>query len=298
VRFTKKNKSQQSERRVVTQQTRQPVFSYRSARHDKDRIHDRSVLDDIDMEHREPVKKTHWYKKPLQYSAIVLVVVIVLLGATYVKVLGDVTVVGGGSNPATVRSYGDTMTASLRSSWMNRTFLLLDRSRISDDLMRQHPEVQNASYSYSPFTQQLDVKVSLNKAILRVSSQGQIYVADVKGRIVENAPGDINALPLVVDADNRTYKKGDIAFTTKEINYIYNIIEQARNKNLEVDNLSLQHGATELYVTFKDVKYTVKFSLDNDPRISFGNFIVARDKSGDQPKEYVDVRVVDRVYIK
>lgn len=296
---TKKSERQGSirNRDIDVHKNDQHVFSYRSARNDVDRAHDRQSADKIAYEelHARP-KKSY---KFIKIITVLIVVIAALFGVTFIRGVSSVAVVGGGANIEAVRKYTLTAdTISRQQPLMHRSFLTLNKELITNGIRQEYPEIQTIDYSYSPFTQKIAMKVTVSKPLLRVQSVDIIRVVDSNGRIIENTYGDINTLPLVIDADNRDYKKGDLAFTSKELNYIYNIQAQAAAKELEIESLTLVYGATELYVKFKDLSYIVKFALDSDPRISFGTFIVARDKSGDKPNEYIDVRVVDRAYIK
>jgi cell division septal protein FtsQ len=304
MQILKKKKTKKSEKQnpvrnrdIDVHKNDQHVFSYRSARNDVDRAHDRQSADKIAYEelHAKP-KKSNKFMKTVSF---IVMVIAVLFGVTFIRGVSNVVIVGGGANTEAVKQYALTADGlSRQQPVIHRSFLTLNKELITNSLRQEYPEIQSADYSYSPFTQKIAVKVNISKSLLRVQSADIISVVDSNGRIIENTYGDINALPLLIDADNRDYKKGDLAFTSKELNYIYNIQAQAAAKELEIESLTLVYGATELYVKFKDLSYIVKFALDSDPRISFGTFIVARDKSGDKPSEYIDVRVVDRAYIK
>ncbi|MEK7625818.1 MAG: hypothetical protein AAB423_00475 [Patescibacteria group bacterium] len=271
------------------------VYSYRSARKDNERQFDRDT---------QPKKESKFSQNPnslrlkrvFRVVSALLILMFIIFLVSYVKSVGKLTI-SEGSNTAKQQGYKEVIDEQLKSNPINKNFWLIDQSTITEKLKDKYPEVQSVSYSYSIFDQVINIRVIISQPLLALSSNGNTYQVDSRGRVVEESYSG-NTLITLIDGDNREYKKGDFALVTANLNYIHNIVEQSKARSFAIERMSIEHGATELYVKYLNDKYFVKYSLLNDPRLSFGTYVVAKEKAGQTPTEYIDVRVVDRAYIK
>ena len=271
------------------------VYSYRSARKDNDRQYGRET--DQDRQSKLPNEsKFTAFKKLAKVFIVTSAVVFILCAISYVKAVGTLTI-DDGSNKSKKDAYTRTINDQLKLSLQNKNFWLIDQDKITNKLKSDFPEIQKVAYNYSLMNREVNVQIIISQPVLVLSSVGNNYLIDSRGRVVEESYSS-SGLATLIDGDNREYKKGDLALLTDNINYIDNILAQSKAKNYVVERLSIEHGATELYVKYKGFNYFVKYSLQEDPRISFGTFEVAKEKSGQTPTEYIDVRVADRAYIK
>lgn len=270
------------------------VYSYRSARKDNDRQFDRDTQTGSNTNSSKG--KSTRLRKIARVILILFVLAFIVFLLSYLRGVGRLSI-SEGSNTSKQQGYKEVIDNQLKSNPMNKNFWLVNQTAITDRLKEKYPEVQSVSYSYSIFDQVINVRVIISQPLLALSSNGNNYQIDSRGRVIEDTYSG-GKLTELVDGDNREYKKGDFALVTSNLNYINNIVEQSKAKNLKIEKMSIEHGATELYVKYVNDKYFIKYSLLNDPRLSFGAFIVAREKSGQTPAEYIDVRVVDRAYIK
>lgn len=290
----KRNKPNQTKRSPQLGGNENQVYSYRSARNDHQRQFDREET--YEERQSDSVAKIR-IKKIFRLVLAVSIMALLIFALSYVSKINQVEISNGGSNREKQQQYTDNLNTQLSQNVLNKNFWLIDQSKMTDELKKSFPEVQDATYNYSIFRHDINVKVVVSQPAFVLESAGNKYLVDSKGRVVDENYS-VGGVVVIIDADNVGYKKGDLALTSANLNYIHNIIEQSKAKNIEIEKISLEHGATELFVKYKGNNYFVKFGLANDPRISFGTFIVARDKSGQAPTEYIDVRVPDRAYIK
>lgn len=271
------------------------VYSYRSARSDNDRQFNRESEKTKESKLPKNNKFTR-IKRVMKVTSALALAVAVLCAISYVQSVGTLSV-SDGSNKAKQKLYTDNINDQLRSNTLNKNFWFINQDSFTGKLKAQYPEVQSVSYNYSIIDRVVNIRVEISQSVFILSSAGNNYLIDSRGRVIEeNVSG--SDLITVIDGDNREYKKGDLALLTGNLNYVNNIMKQSQAKNLSIEKISIEHGATELYVKYVGDKYFVKYSLLSDPRLSFGAYFVAKEKSGQTPTEYIDVRVADRAYIK
>ncbi len=271
------------------------VYSYRSARSDNDRQFNR----ESEKTKESKLPKNNRFvrlKRAFKVTLFLALVIIVLCAISFVESVGTLSV-SDGSNKTKQKLYTDNINAQLKSSTINKNFWFINQDSFTNKLKAEYPEVQKVSYNYSLIDRVVNIKVEISQPVIVLSSAGSSYLVDSRGRVIEDNVSTSD-FTTVVDGDNREYKKGDLALLTDNLNYVNNIIKQSQAKNLSIEKISIEHGATELYVKYTGDKYFVKYSLLGDPRLSFGTYMVAKEKSGQAPTEYIDVRVADRAYIK
>ncbi|MEK9196432.1 MAG: hypothetical protein AAB914_03630 [Patescibacteria group bacterium] len=271
------------------------VYSYRSARNDNDRQLGRESQKAKDAKLPQN-NRFSGIKKVFKVLVIIAIILIVLGGMSYVKSVGILSV-SDGSNKSKQQAYTDSINSQLKGSAMNKNFWFINQNRFTENLKKEFPEVQKVNYSYSLIDRVVNIQVQISQPVINLSSAGGLYLIDSRGRVIEENSQNSGLITLI-DGDNREYIKGELALLTNNLNFVNNIIKQSEAKNLTIEKLSIEHGATEMYVKYVGDSYFVKYSLFGDPRLSFGAYIVAREKSGQAPTEYIDVRVADRAYIK
>lgn len=96
---------------------------------------------------------------------------------------------------------------------------------------------------------------------------------------------------------------GDIVLPESTISFIDEVRFQFEQKGIDIDYLELPAVANELHLKPKDKDYIIKFNLQGNAREQAGVYFALIDRLVSDPglvspKEYVDVRVESRAFIK
>lgn len=258
-------------------------------------------------EQRPSQSKRIGWRALLMRTAILL---IIGLGLYSLFVSDDPTVVVGGSQEShgllkdkTV--YAEAAAELLDDSVLNRNKLTVDASGVAASLSEQFPELARASITLPLYGHEPTVHIqAFDPKLILVSGSGT-FLLDYQGRAIlptNQVPTlDRFKLPVVRDETGLDIELGDYALPERQVAFISEVSGQLRAKKTQVANISLPPGGGELIVQIKDSPYRVRFNLHDDAREGVGRYLAARDylKAQDRtPKNYIDVRVDDRVYYR
>jgi hypothetical protein len=236
-----------------------------------------------------------------------VVAVLVLMS---LRLTSDARIEITGSQSAQVFSRGQDVYAEAArkafSTTANGNKLSVDTDKISNDLLRQFPELEAASVSLPFIGAQPVVYVQpATPKLMLVTQDNGLYVLDSSGRalIAGNQASRLDALdvPVVVDESGLTIAAGKIALPRATVDFIDMVAFQLAQKKIKVTSYTLPAGTYELHVKPEGAGYYAKFNVYGNAREEVGAFIALREnliKQKKQPKEYIDVRVEGRAYYK
>jgi cell division septal protein FtsQ len=274
------------------------IYNYRSSRNETNRPYNRED---------EPGDKTMPSKRSyLKY--ILLAAVIISLG--YLLMLAPSAKVNLSGNSAIKRNgqvYEDVINRHLRQNASSYTKLTFDSEKLSKSIESEFPEVTEVKIALPLFNRHPKVEIVFSEpsVLMRVFGD-DTYILDGQGRaIVKESEASnriiINQLTHINDTSSQQVVLGKPALTEQQMNFIDETIRQAKSKKLAVEVINLAGGASQLNVKYKDVEYLVKYSFFANPRQSSGAYFAMRDKLNHDkktPKEYIDLRIPERAYIK
>jgi hypothetical protein len=108
-------------------------------------------------------------------------------------------------------------------------------------------------------------------------------------------------LLTIADQSELEITPGKGALPARDVAFIQQLIAQFDSKKIAVESLTLPPLARELHVKIKNQPYYVKFNLDADMQQQAGSYFAVIEKlTGEKgiPKEYIDVRVEEKVYYR
>lgn len=192
------------------------------------------------------------------------------------------------------------------ASIANNNKLTINTESVATQLKQQFPEVHAVSISLPFFGRQPTVYIQpATPQVVLATPNGQ-FILDSNGRALALAtsatvmPED-RPVPIVTDQSGLTFKKGDVALSSKSVSFITEIAGQLEAKQIKTETWTLPSAASELDVKVSGQPYTIKFNLQGEAREQAGTFLAARDqliRQGETPSSYVDVRVAGRAYYK
>ncbi|HZP55551.1 MAG TPA: hypothetical protein VFB03_02145 [Candidatus Saccharimonadales bacterium] len=185
----------------------------------------------------------------------------------------------------------------------NHTKLSFNSQSVVDTLKKQFPEITLVSVDVPLIGQKPKIKLNIAEPRLFVGDNNTKYVVDANGVAVGKSSDfpNIKDLPIVIDQTGFSIKTGEQILPADNIDFIKKLIAQANQAHVQVRSLTFPPRAQELDLKTIDKDYYVKFYMGSDVILQSGQFLAARhqfDQTGNQPKEYLDVRVPGRVYFK
>lgn len=189
--------------------------------------------------------------------------------------------------------------------FFNGNKLTVNAQKISADLRKQFPELQAVSISLPVIGNQpvVYIQPTIPELIL-VSSQG-MFLLDSNGRalISGNQVANLNEIdtPVVTDQSSLPLQVGQIALPRSTVAFVREVFEQLKAKGARASSLVLPPGTSELHVRLEGAGYYTRYNLHGNAREEVGAFLAVKarlDSERKTPREYIDVRVENKVYYK
>ena len=244
-------------------------------------------------------KSRHFLSKSLN-----VVLVIAILGCLiYSLTLSpQPKVVTSSTAYRTAKTYSDAA-AKQFDPLKNRTKPTLDEQAIAGNLIRQFPEVTQATVSVPVFGQKPIVRLDISPPSFVISSGSERYIVDRAGIAVgsELRLPAVKNLPLVDDQSGYKISVGSQVLSIGSVSFINQLVAQAKISKVTISNITLPPLAQELDLKTSDKPYYTKFFLGGDPSIQIGQFLAARHQfaaNHQDPTQYLDVRVAGKIYFK
>jgi len=250
---------------------------------------------------------TSRFKKILVNVEVLAVIVTVVGVVVYYSLLGSTPEViirqtATGIPIRTPQVYRTIAQDAVGTSWRNKDKITLDRNGIAATIQKQAPEVKSMTVRASLLGRRPIIDMTVKTAILRIVRGSTMNVLTDDGQLIAVNNGDFASLPLVRDASGLAFDAGNKLLTTAAVANIQMLETYfASESNLKLASLELPPAANEIWARLENQPYYVKFTLDENPRVAFGELLATiknlKDK-GITPAEYVDVRVEEKVFYK
>lgn len=296
MRFVRRKKNSNSERRSqVTGVPKASSYHYSARRMDSQKTSDRQVALSDNRQNKWGIRLLIGLTAVLSAFGFLLLIG-TLTGTPSIKLANQ-------NNLQNSDTYKQSVANILGSSVLNRSKLTLDRQKIINDLKQSYPSITSVRIDTPLLSRNVQVTVESSEPALRLASGGKVYVLSDDGRVIgedglESAKDD---LPLIEDKSSVTITTGKPALTSQQVLYIKEVIAQSKSRGLQPNAMELVAGGGELDVRYKELPYFVKFNFFEDARKSSGTFFAVKDRleiENNPPKEYIDVRVAERAYVK
>jgi hypothetical protein len=191
---------------------------------------------------------------------------------------------------------------------MNETFQ--DRNKLSFNgksfsaaMVRQYPEIAHVNVSLPLIGNKASLYIEPSSAALEFIAQDKkAYIVDNNGKVIStDTANKPQAIPTVTDQSGVTPRMNAQVLPRSDVAAIQTILGQLKEKGIPVESLVLPKAAQRLEVRIQGKPYYIKFNLHDNVAQQVGAYIAVQQKlnrEGMTPKEYIDVRVADRVYYK
>lgn len=206
---------------------------------------------------------------------------------------------------SSVSNYEASVTSQLKSSLFNRTKLTINTSAVSRAIEERHPEIASATIVVPFLLRQPRVIISPIRPVFIENSGNNSFVVDQFGVAAARVQDlkNVSKLQLVSVNDDAgiDIKQGEAVFTQEQTDFISEVIEQLKSKNIPIASITIPISAYDLNIRLKDKPYSIKMNMIGDARSQVGRYLAAEKeaaKAGRGVNEYIDVRVEERAYIK
>lgn len=204
-----------------------------------------------------------------------------------------------------INTYQESIQQILKEAPFSRSKLTINTSGLAKTIENRHPEIANATVVVPFFSRQPKVILTPVTPVFIVNSGNNSYVVDQFGIAIARVQelNNVSKMQLItVNDDARVEITKDKAVLSQEqTNFIREVIEQLKAKNIGVSSISIPVSAYDLQVKLKDKAYAIKMNMSGDARSQVGRYLAAEkeaSKAGRGIGEYIDVRVDERAYIK
>lgn len=193
----------------------------------------------------------------------------------------------------------------LSESLLHRTKLTIDIEGITKQLQQKFPELASVTVTLPFMGHRPIIEVTTSRPAAYIKSGNEQFILNSEGRAVlsvSDIPKSVGTLniPTIIDTSGLSVKIGKAVLTGDDVKFITTIFTQFAAKGLAIENFELPAIPAELHLRVAN-EPVIKCNLYTDARVIAGQYLAYRDSSAAQKtpaKEYVDVRVEGKVFIK
>ena len=200
-------------------------------------------------------------------------------------------------------TYEEIAQAALKSP-LSRTKLTINTTKIAEDLKPLIPEATDVSITLPLVGRNPVVYIRIAEPALVLDNEtGRSYVVDEQGRAVTEGANLQENLELikVTDKTGVHVNIGEFVLPADHIEFIKQIEYQLNNAKVSIQMLVLPQRPNEVHVYIKKSKYYAKYNILEDVKEQVGRHLALEKyirSKNITPKQYIDVRVPDRAYIR
>lgn len=201
--------------------------------------------------------------------------------------------------------YASAMQQLLEQKLTNRTKLTIQTTEVERMLLERFPELDAAALRLPVLGRRPSLVLSINQPMLLLATASRTYVLDRDGVAVgfaDELPFEAkDGLPLVRDQSGLEVSMGAQIVTSETVSFILESRAHLSAAGLTIEELVLPARVNELDIRIEELGFFVKTDVSGDARLQIGSFLAVREhlaEQGTAPREYVDVRVEEKVFYK
>ncbi len=209
--------------------------------------------------------------------------------------------------PRNEADYYAAVKKEIASSVAYKNKLTFNSDKFSENIKTEFPEIDSIIVEIPVFKHRPIVNIAVFEPSARLVTNDENYILDKEGRALFsedkiNEQFEVSELVSINDASGHPVTLGKPVLTEQQINYIREVINQSNANNIPAQTFNLEFGGSAVDIKYQDTSYIVKLSFYEDPRQSSGAYFAIREEinSGNvnTPKQYIDLRIPDRAYLK
>lgn len=201
--------------------------------------------------------------------------------------------------------YAQTAKRILADSPFSRTKISVDSNGFEKKMLVEFPELDRATLTLPLMGHRPIVDLIARKPVMMLANAQGVWLLDKNGLVMMKAADatglDSLGLSTVIDESNLEVVLGRGVLTAQSVTFIADLSNQLAAAKVVVQSLTLPASANELRLQVAGRPYYIKFNMENDPRLSAGEFLALQkklDAEGITPGEYIDLRLGERAFYK
>jgi hypothetical protein len=304
--FGRKNKpepEQGRDRRQVSRSGGSPAFSYynnRAPEVTERRSPNRQDASETGKSRRSMPRSL----AQLPFWGLILVAGLCLIKVLFLSTSPKVVLLGNTPVSATyvrtTQAYADAAHKQLTSSLTSHSKLTVNLNGTAEALERQFPELQAVSMTVPLVSSRPIVYVQVAQPSVVLQTASGNYALNKSGLVLAKLRSVPSGVPIVVDQSGASPVPGKQYLSSSTISFIQTVAYQLTAAKIDVSTYVLPASSLyELDAHIDGQPYSIKYNLQGDALLQSGAAIATMQHLGSTtPKEYIDVRVPDRVYYK
>lgn len=290
------------EPRRTAQEGRAPVFSYHSRRSTESTERQRTSV----TEARPALSKNA--KATKRHIPTIIAIALIGLGLLYASTLTKPQVKINLTTDAAFShdksEYEAGINKIFSQNLLSRSKILIDTHAIENKIKAQFPEVSRVVIGIPIASRRPIITVEPAEAVFVLQGNGGTFVLDSTGKAIGTTadfPDAFSKLLIIEDQTGLAVEKGAKALSKQDVEFLTTFVQQLRLGGEEVRSLRLPAAANEVHFVLNTAPYYIKANMAGSAKQQAGTYFAAKQKftSGASPaKEYVDVRVDERLYYK
>ncbi len=218
----------------------------------------------------------------------------------------SVNTVGDQDSPyRKLEDYAKAVDEIMSKNISNKSKITVDTQDVETKLMDQFPELSAAALRLPVLGRKPSLIIAIEPPAILLTTRTKSYVLDKSGTVVADSQKlnqeTRSSLVVVQDQSGLEITIGGQAVTKETIRFITEAIAQLSAKNYNIEQLTLPLNANQLDIKLKGYEYYIKTDIARSAQLQIGSFLAVREqleREGLSPKEYVDVRVEEKVFYK
>jgi hypothetical protein len=207
--------------------------------------------------------------------------------------------------------YSEGIANIFSDSWRNRTKLTFSSDDFEQKVLSLFPEVSNAVAVVPIAGRELAVTLYFTKPLLRlvdpqektigiVGEQGTFITSD--NQLLQNE--ELQQLPMLRLLESPEFAKGSQLLTSTETDLVRVLLDEFDGTSAarpKVSSILFDVQRREMQVRFEDREFFARLTPERDSREQIGSLVATiqqLSRDNNLPKEYIDVRVDGRVFVK
>lgn len=192
----------------------------------------------------------------------------------------------------------------LDNTILNRSKLTINTDKVASELKQRFAELHEVTVIMPLAGRRPIIEIQPAEPSLIIAAESGVFILNHEGRSVmdaRKAPADlVKDIPVLTDETAAPVELGKLALTRDMVSYIDIISKQLSAANIQLESLTLPPIPHELHLRVTGEGYYVKLYTLGDARLQSGAFLAVRDEltKNNQPKEYIDVRLEDKVFFR
>ena len=307
--FKKKKKPKQTrarQRPASDGPKRSSAFSYGATRQDAEV---QAARDEQRAKNQpKPISPANYWLRRIGLLVLLLALTASITSSLTLSTDAEIVAVDDNNSTAFLSSETTYQAAAqklLAESFFNQNKVTIDTDKISKELVKQFPELSNASVTLPLLAHRPIIHIQAAKPSVILNSSGGSYVLDANGRALipsGKLPSSVrDTLPQINDQSGLEVRLGTQVLTRGNIEFIETVVGQLANKQVKVESFTLPAGTSELDAKIAGQPYFAKFNLQTPPdaRQQAGTFLATKamlERKNTPASKYIDVRVEGRAY--